>query len=101
MVCPADSARGLPKNSQTNGRSSEKKMERTGVADTKPPKKPFMRFEPNSTTKPNSRRIMTVIIGGKTPMERLTHLTKRVIAVPNDEVEREEQKRRTTQATET
>jgi hypothetical protein len=35
---------------------------------------------------------MKVIIAGKTPMERLTNLTKRVMAVPKDEVEREEQK---------
>ena len=35
---------------------------------------------------------MKVNVPGKTPMERLTNLTKRVIAVPKDEVEREEQK---------
>jgi hypothetical protein len=33
-----------------------------------------------------------IIIPGKTPMERLTNFTKRVIAVPKDAVEREEQK---------
>lgn len=31
-----------------------------------------------------------VTVPGRTPMERLTNLTKRVIAVPKDEVEREE-----------
>ena len=35
---------------------------------------------------------MKVTIPGKTPMERLSNLTKRVIAVPKDEIEREEQK---------
>jgi hypothetical protein len=35
---------------------------------------------------------MKVTVPGKTPMERLANLTKRVIAVPKDEVEREEQK---------
>lgn len=35
---------------------------------------------------------MKVTVPGRTPMERLTNLTKRVIAVPKDEVEREEQK---------
>jgi hypothetical protein len=35
---------------------------------------------------------MKVTVPGKTPMERLSNLTKRVIAVPKDEVEREEQK---------
>jgi hypothetical protein len=35
---------------------------------------------------------MKVAIPGKTPMERLSNLTKRVIAVPKGEVEREEQK---------
>ena len=35
---------------------------------------------------------MKVIVPGKTPMERLTNLTKRVIAVPKEEVEREEHK---------
>jgi hypothetical protein len=35
---------------------------------------------------------MKISVPGKTPMERLTNLTKRVIAVPKDEVEREEQK---------
>jgi hypothetical protein len=35
---------------------------------------------------------MKVTIPGKTPMERLTNLTKRVIAVPKSEIEREEQK---------
>jgi hypothetical protein len=38
---------------------------------------------------------MKITVPGKTPMERLTNLTKRVIAVPKDEVEREEQKWRT------
>jgi hypothetical protein len=33
-----------------------------------------------------------VTVPGKTPMERLTNLTKRVVAVPKDEVEREERK---------
>jgi hypothetical protein len=33
-----------------------------------------------------------VTVPGRTPMERLTNLTKRVIAVPKDEIEREEQK---------
>jgi hypothetical protein len=33
-----------------------------------------------------------VTVPGRTPMERLTNLTKRVIAVPKDEVEREEHK---------
>jgi hypothetical protein len=33
-----------------------------------------------------------VTVPGRTPMERLTNLTKRIIAVPKDEVEREEQK---------
>jgi len=35
---------------------------------------------------------MKISIPGKTPMERLTNLTKRVIAVPKEEVERGEQK---------
>ena len=38
---------------------------------------------------------MKVHVPGKTPMERLTNLTKRVIAVPKEEVERAEQKWRT------
>jgi hypothetical protein len=33
-----------------------------------------------------------ITVPGKTPMERLTNLTKRVIAVPKEDVEREEQK---------
>ncbi len=33
-----------------------------------------------------------VTVPGRTPMERLTNLTKRIVAVPKDEVEREEQK---------
>jgi hypothetical protein len=39
---------------------------------------------------------MKINVPGKTPMERLTNLTKRVIAVPKDEVEREERKWRET-----
>jgi hypothetical protein len=35
---------------------------------------------------------MKVTVPGKTPMERLTNLTKRIIAVSKGEVEREEQK---------
>jgi len=35
---------------------------------------------------------MKVTVPGKTPMERLSNLTKRVIAVSKDDVEREEQK---------
>ena len=35
---------------------------------------------------------MKVTIPGKTPMERLTNLTKRIIAVPKDEVDKEERK---------
>jgi hypothetical protein len=35
---------------------------------------------------------MKVTIAGKTPMERLQNFTKRVVAVPKAEVEREEQK---------
>ncbi|MBI3402001.1 MAG: hypothetical protein HY048_11325 [Acidobacteria bacterium] len=35
---------------------------------------------------------MKVTIAGKTPMERLSNLTKRVIAVPKEEVEREDRK---------
>jgi hypothetical protein len=35
---------------------------------------------------------MKVTVPGKTPIERLTNLTKRVIAVPKDEVEHEERK---------
>jgi hypothetical protein len=35
---------------------------------------------------------MKVIVPGRTPIERLSNLTKRVIAVPKDEIEREEQK---------
>jgi hypothetical protein len=35
---------------------------------------------------------MKVTVPGKTPMERLSNLTKRVIAVPKAELEREEQK---------
>jgi hypothetical protein len=35
---------------------------------------------------------MKVAVPGKTPLERLSNLTKRVIAVPKAEVEREEQK---------
>jgi hypothetical protein len=33
-----------------------------------------------------------VTVPGRTPMERLTNFTKRVIAVSKDEIEREEQK---------
>jgi hypothetical protein len=33
---------------------------------------------------------MKINIPGKTPMERLTNLTKRVITVPKQEIEREE-----------
>jgi hypothetical protein len=33
-----------------------------------------------------------VIVPGRTPMERLTNFTKRIVAVPKVEVEREEQK---------
>jgi hypothetical protein len=33
---------------------------------------------------------MKISVPGKTPMERLSNLTKRVIAVPKDEVERVE-----------
>jgi len=36
--------------------------------------------------------LMKITVPGKTPMERLSNLTKRVIAVPKSEVEREEQK---------
>jgi hypothetical protein len=35
---------------------------------------------------------MKVTIAGKTPMERLTNFTKRIVAVPKSEVEREEHK---------
>lgn len=35
---------------------------------------------------------MKISVPGRTPMERLSNLTKRVIAVPKEEVEREEQK---------
>jgi hypothetical protein len=35
---------------------------------------------------------MKITVPGKTPMERLTNLTKRVIAVPKDEIERQEKK---------
>lgn len=35
---------------------------------------------------------MKVTIAGRTPMERLQNFTKRVVAVPKSEVEREEQK---------
>jgi len=35
---------------------------------------------------------MKVTVPGKTPMERLTNLTKRVIAVPKSELEIEERK---------
>ncbi len=33
---------------------------------------------------------MKIIVPGNTPMERLTNLTKRVVAVPKSEVERKE-----------
>jgi hypothetical protein len=33
-----------------------------------------------------------ITVPGRTPMERLTNLTKRVIVVPKEEIEREEQK---------
>jgi hypothetical protein len=33
-----------------------------------------------------------VIVPGRTPMERLTNFTKRVISVPKDEIAREEDK---------
>jgi hypothetical protein len=33
-----------------------------------------------------------VTVPGKTPLERLANFTKRVIAVPKDEVEREERR---------
>jgi hypothetical protein len=39
-----------------------------------------------------------VIVPGRTPMERLTNFTKRVIAVPKNEVEREEHKWQTQRA---
>jgi hypothetical protein len=35
---------------------------------------------------------MKINVPGKTPMERLTNLTKRVIAVPKSDIEREEHK---------
>ena len=35
---------------------------------------------------------MKVNIPGKTSVERLTNFTKRIIAVPKDEIEREEEK---------
>lgn len=35
---------------------------------------------------------MKVTIAGRTPMERLQNFTKRVVAVPKTEVDREEQK---------
>lgn len=35
---------------------------------------------------------MKITVPGKTPMERLSNLTKRVIAVPKDAVEQEEHK---------
>lgn len=35
---------------------------------------------------------MKITVPGRTPMERLANLTKRVIAVPKAEVEREERK---------
>jgi len=35
---------------------------------------------------------MKVTIAGKTPMERLSNFTKRIVAVPKAEVEREDQK---------
>jgi len=35
---------------------------------------------------------MKVHISGKTPMERLSNFTKRVVAVPKEEIEREDQK---------
>jgi hypothetical protein len=34
---------------------------------------------------------MKITIPGKTPMERLTNFTKRVIAVPKEDIERQEQ----------
>lgn len=33
-----------------------------------------------------------VTVPGRTPMERLSNLTKRIVAVPKDEIEREEHK---------
>jgi hypothetical protein len=35
---------------------------------------------------------MKITVPGKTPLERLTNLTKRIISVPKNEVEREERK---------
>lgn len=35
---------------------------------------------------------MKITVPGRTPLERLSNLTKRIVAVPKDEVEREEQK---------
>jgi hypothetical protein len=35
---------------------------------------------------------MKVTIAGRTPLERLQNFTKRIVAVPKSEVEREEQK---------
>ena len=35
---------------------------------------------------------MRITVPGKTPMERLANLTKRVIAIPKDEIAREERK---------
>lgn len=35
---------------------------------------------------------MKITVPGKTPMERLSNLTKRIVAVSKDDVEREEQK---------
>jgi hypothetical protein len=42
-----------------------------------------------------------VTVPGRTPMERLTNLTKRVIAVPKDDIEREEQQWKKQRATRT
>lgn len=42
---------------------------------------------------------MKVTVPGKTPMERLTNFTKRIVAVPKAEVEREEQKWQAKRAT--
>jgi hypothetical protein len=40
---------------------------------------------------------MKITISGKTPMERLTNLTKRVISVPKSDIESEERKWRKAQ----
>ena len=47
---------------------------------------------PETLTEEETMSPIKVTVPGRTPMERLTNFTKRIIAVPKDEIERENQK---------